>query len=81
MTSLVPISYDVDKLKCFTRHEAYRCKVPKIKNPENCCLQKYPSKQQVATPCNYKYLARRNTARRNTANLENRIAKGREISS
>ena len=49
-------SFSAEQLKCFTRLQAFECKVPKTKRPRRQDLNRYHITQAITSPCNHHHI-------------------------
>ena len=50
------LSLATERLKVFTRYEAYRCKIPPTKIFSNNAFRKFPQMPSLISPCEHKFL-------------------------
>ena len=68
------LSLGSERLKVFTRYEAYRCKIPPTKKISNSAFRKFPQMPSLISPCEHKFLPPEETLKSWKKQLQDIIA-------
>ena len=68
------LSLTSERLKVFTRYEAYRCKIPPTKKFSNSMFRKFPQMPSLLSPCEHKFLPPEETLKSWKKQLQDIIA-------
>ena len=68
------LSLASERLKVFTRYEAYRCKIPPTQKNSNSAFRKFPQMPSLISPCEHKFLPPEETLKSWKKQLQDIIA-------
>ena len=68
------LSLASERLKVFTRYEAYQCKIPPTKKNSNSAVRKFPQMPSLISPCEHKFLPPEETLKSWKKQLQDIIA-------